>query len=73
MGTLDSMGEWDVVQRHIAEGQARIARQIALVDQLSRQGDASTLRRAIDLLAILRQTQQIATDHVKEARARGRK
>ncbi len=50
--------------RHVTEGRERIARQEALIAELTRDGHHGMLPQANDVLAALRESQALAEEHL---------
>jgi hypothetical protein len=59
-----------MAERHVREGEKRVARQEALVAELDRDGHGDAAARARDLLTTLRQSLQLAREHAEHERRR---
>jgi hypothetical protein len=70
VNTFRFVNELEMAERHVAEGQARIARQWQLIDEFARRRSDFMAHLAIDVLATMERAQQIAIAHLQEARAR---
>ena len=59
------MTELELVKRHVAEGKARIARQIQLITDLRERGTRFWVLQAVDMLETMGQRQRIAVEHLR--------
>jgi len=57
-------------RRHVLEGQARIARQEALVRELAEQGHEQLAHTANQMLAILRESLELSRERVRYLESR---
>jgi arylsulfatase A-like enzyme len=58
------MTELEMIKRHVAEGKARIARQIQLITDLRERGTKFWVDQAVDMLETMGQRQRIAVEHL---------
>ena len=52
-------------QRHVTEGEQRIGKQLALIEELERDGHVDMLPAARELLAQLQSAQQFGREHLQ--------
>ncbi|MDO9712490.1 hypothetical protein [Paracraurococcus lichenis] len=55
-------------ERHVREGEKRVARQISIIEELDRDNHPEAAARARAMLETLRETLELARAHVQRAR-----